>query len=636
MKRLLYLLLALPALGGAAGSQYLGRAVCADCHKNIAATQVTTNMAQTWQGTTPKDLPMHYLETHREGPGPAIKYLVKRTGDKMEFQAQMPGQPALTFPVVTAVGGKRHGISFVLRVSSLDGLPVPGSPLIEARYFHSSRENRLALSLGFPTDKPVNYETAFGRVLTPYLKRRCFECHIKPRKMGTAIETGVSCENCHGPGRPHLAALSARSRSPSVNLGILNPAKLPIAEQWKPCTQCHAGSSLVEDPLPSDLLISDQVTAIKNSECWRESGGRITCTNCHNPHQDAPRVVLEARAVRTCLGCHSTAVPHHAGVCPVNRRTNCVQCHMPDQIRGAFIIADHWIRVHPEQHVKVPAYYNSAWRTTVVPNHLYLRKIVLDDRTKALAIQRELVAGQSFFDLARANSVDRATAVNGGYAGDIPASKLDPAWSAAALKLRPGQISGVLNVHSQYVILQRMPWNFREEAEAIFDKAMDLRKEGKPQEAVAELLQALKIYPRLLRALTWLGAMYGQAGNAKVSAGILEMATRLYPNDGGTHYNLGLAYGAIGDIAKEIAEYQRTLQLDPDYVLAYLNWGAALYAKGDYIQAIDIYRKGIEVNPLFAPLHYSLGIALKQENKAVESQAELALAEKIDPNVAGH
>ncbi|MGH9583775.1 MAG: tetratricopeptide repeat protein [Bryobacteraceae bacterium] len=631
MKPLFYLLLALPALGSAAGSGYLGRAVCADCHKSIAATQVTTNMAQTWQGTTPKDLPTHYFETHTEGPGAVIKYLVKRTGNKMEFETQMPGQHLLTFPVVTAVGGKRHGISFLVRISSLDGLPVPGAPLIEGRYFHSARENRLALSLGFPQEKPTNYETAFGRVLTPYLKKRCLECHVAPRRVGTEIESGVTCENCHGPGRPHLAALSAHSR----NLGILNPDKLPITEQWKPCTQCNAGSSLVEDPLPDDLLISDQVTAIKNSECWRESGGRITCTNCHNPHQDAPRLVLEARAVKTCLGCHSASVANHAGLCPVNRRTNCVQCHMPDQIRGAFTIADHWIRVHPEQHVKAPP-YNPAWRTTITPNHLYLRKIVLDNRAKASAIRQKLLSGAPFFELARANSIDRGTAINGGYVGDVQASQLDPAWATAALKLRPGGVSNVIDAQGKHVILQRMPRNFREDAEAVFDKAMALRKQGKQQQAVNELLQSLKLYPHLLRALTWLGAIYGQAGNPQVSAGILTLATRLYPDDGGTHYNLGLAYGAMGNSPKEIAEYRRTLQLDPDYVLAYLNWGAALYAKGQDEEAIKIYRKGIDVDPLFAPLHYSLGVALKREDKTAEAQAELALATKIDPNVAKH
>jgi tetratricopeptide (TPR) repeat protein len=180
-----------------------------------------------------------------------------------------------------------------------------------------------------------------------------------------------------------------------------------------------------------------------------------------------------------------------------------------------------------------------------------------------------------------------------------------------------------------------MPRNFREEAEVVFNKAMDLRKQGKQQESMNQLLEALKIYPNLLRALTWLGAMYGQSGNPSVSAGILSIATRLYPGDGGAHYNLALAYGAMGK-AEEISEYQRTIEIDGDFVLAYLNWGAALYSKGRYEDAIKIYRQGIDVNPLYASLHYSLGLALQQVNKTAEADAELALAAKIDPNVGKH
>ena len=109
------------------------------------------------------------------------------------------------------------------------------------------------------------------------------------------------------------------------------------------------GLQLIEDPMPDDTLISDQVTALKNNECWRQSGGEITCDNCHNPHRDAPRAVLVAQAEKTCLRCHSATVTNHAGLCPVNRATGCIGCHMLDQIRGAFIMAEHWIRVHPEQ-----------------------------------------------------------------------------------------------------------------------------------------------------------------------------------------------------------------------------------------------------------------------------------------------
>jgi predicted CXXCH cytochrome family protein len=625
--RLIYLLPMVWSFASAGDSGYLGREVCAGCHKDIAKVQSGTNMARTWQDPAAQRRPANYSETHAEGPAPTIAYELKETGPILQFQVQMPGQPAVGFPVETMVGGQRHGISFLLRVPALQGLPLPVSRLLEARYFHYAGENKLAFSLGFPEEKPTTYETALGRVLTPYLEKRCLSCHGAPRTHGTSVETGVACENCHGPGQPHLTALSAHSR----DLAMWNPNKLPMAERMRPCTQCHAGSSIVEDPMPDDVLISDQVTALKNSECWRQSGGEITCINCHDPHQDAPRPVLEARAEKTCLRCHSAAVTNHAGLCPVNRTTGCAGCHMLNETRGAFVIAEHWIRVDPASKIKV-AVHNPAWRTTVISKHLFLRIIVMDDRGKASEIRQQLQSGGSFFELARTNSIERETASKGGYLGDLNASQLDPAWSAAALKLDPGAISEVSEANGKYVILQRMPRNFRVGAEVAFNQAMDLQKQGKHQEAVSGLLEALKIYPHFLRALTWLGATYGQSGNPAVGIKILTIASQLYPQDAGAHFNLALAYGALGN-ADEIPEYKRTLEIDPDYVLAYLNWGAALYTKGQYEEAIKIYREGIDVNPLYASLHYSLGLALEQEKKTAEAEAEIALAKKIDPNV---
>jgi tetratricopeptide (TPR) repeat protein len=307
---------------------------------------------------------------------------------------------------------------------------------------------------------------------------------------------------------------------------------------------------------------------------------------------------------------------------------------MPNQIRGAFVIAEHWIRVHPQQKVKAVA-HDPTWRSRIAPTHLYLRKIVLDDPGKASVIRQQLLSGGSFFELAWAHSIDRSTSINGGYVGDLGASQLDPVWSATALNLQPGEISEVVEANGKYIIVQRMPRNFREDAQAVFDKAMELRKQGKQQEAIKGFLEALKIYPHLLRALTWLGATYGQGGNPTVSAGILTIATQLYPQDAGAHFNLGIAYGAMKK-DDEIAEYRRTIEIDPDYVPAYLNWGGALYAKGQYEEAIQLYRQGINVNPLNASLHYSLSIALERQNNAEEANKELALALKIDPNVGNH
>lgn len=584
-------------------------------------------MALTWQGATTRQIPGSFSEHHAEGPPPDIQYTVKRSLETFTFTTALPGHPPQRYPITTTMGGKRHGLSFLFRVPELEGLPLPRAPLVEARYLEYAPHPGLALSPGFPEEKPANYETALGRVLTPGFEQKCLTCHGEPRKIGSHWESGVTCENCHGPGQPHLMALAAHSKDLKIN----NPARLPAAEQMRPCSQCHSGFSVVEDPLPDDLLISDQVTALKNSECWRQSGGSVTCTNCHNPHQDAPRATLVERSVNTCLGCHSTKLSNHAAICPVNRTTGCVGCHMPDESKPPLRVADHWIRVHPDK-LGLVGLHEANWDTQVAPNHMWLRMIVVADRAKAIALRGQIEKGASFFELARANSIDRASGRNGGFLGDLPAAQFDRSWASAVEKLKPGGLSAVISSPAGYVFLQRMPRGFREQAESVYNKAMLLRKQGQRQESAAQLLEALKIYPHLLRALTYLGVTYGEGGNPQTGAAILSLAAKLYPQDAGAHFNLGVALGAMHD-DREISEYQKALEIDPDLTTAYLNMGAALYQKGEIEQAIAAYRKGIHANPLIASLHYSLGVALQQTGKNEEAQREFALASIIDPNV---
>jgi predicted CXXCH cytochrome family protein len=628
--RIAVLLFVVALANGASAEGYVGRDVCAGCHKTVAATQVRTAMARTWQGKATKQLPANYSATQIEGSDPTSIYVVKRAGQSFDFQVQMSGRQPLTIPIETIVGGERHGLSFLLRLHDLDGLSLPRSPLIEARYLHYFPENRLAISPGFPKDKPQQFETGAGSVLMPTFERKCLTCHGEPRQHGTHIETGVSCENCHGPGQSHLTALERRS----AEKGILNPRKLPVTERMQSCSQCHAGFSKVEDPMPDDLLISSQVTALSSSECWRQSAGQITCTDCHNPHQDAPRAALILKSERICLQCHGENIGTHAGLCPVNRTSACVGCHMADETRSPFVIADHWIRVHPEQNVRVTQ-HSEKWRTQMTPRHLYLRMIALGDAAKASEIRKQLVEGASFFELSRTNSIDRRSTFKSGYLGDLDPSQIDAGFAPPVLRLQPGELSDIIQANGRYLIFQRMPRNFREDAEKHFNRAMQLRKESKRDESTAELLEALKIYPHLLRALTYLGISYGDAGNPQTGADILTLATQIYPRDAGAHFNLGIAYGLMGKEG-EIAEYKRALEIDPDCVLAFLNWGAALYGKGQYKEAIQVYRDGININPLIASLHYSLGVALEQDNQSELARNEFELARKIDPNAGTH
>lgn len=589
-----------PLLGASGATGYVGPQVCGQCHRSIAATQRKTNMARTWLGLETTLLPPTYNETHSEGPPPDISYHATRT----HFETTLPGHDPVSGSIEDIVGGERHGISFLMRVKSIEGAQLARAPLIETRYLHSTHENALALSPGFPAAKPAGYETALGRVLSPSFEKKCLDCHGQPGAAGSAV--GVHCESCHGPGRAHLEAVAAHKPHQG------------IAKGTEACARCHSGFGVLWDPIPDDLLISNQVNALKNSECYIQTAGRIGCTNCHNPHEDSPRV--EARSVATCLSCHSARVAGHAGLCPINRDGECLGCHMPGVTKGSFTMVDHWIRVHPEQGKAAEKPQPSG--TQVRPLLVYLRIIVTADSAKAQQASDRLAHGELFFDVARELSVD-PSATGGGYLGPMRIADMDPKLAAVAAKLAPGETSAIVDNGSRQIILQRLPRDFRWQANQLQEQGSQLRSKGDLAGAAEKYTEALRIDPRFLRALIFLGVTYGQQGNAERAAGILQFASRLYPEDPAAEYNLGVAYGALGNTTDEIAAFRRAIDLEPDLLPAYQDLGAALYSSGQTEQAADVYRRGLNVNPLAAALYYNLGVL-------TNSDADIAIARKID------
>src|SRR6476661_8005093 len=139
--------------------------------------------------------------------------------------------------------------------------------------------------------------------------------------------------------------------------------------------------------------------------------------------------------------------------------------------------------------------------------------------------------------------------------------------------------------------------------------------------------------PKLDSTKPWNSAPKVSASNPQTGEAILRLATTLYPEDAGAHFNLGIAEEALDKTADSIAEYERALAIQSDLAQVYLNLGGALVSSGQLDKATRVYRKGIEVDPLGASLHWSLGIALQREGKVDEANRELALAAKIDPKL---
>jgi tetratricopeptide (TPR) repeat protein len=626
LHRFLFLLLTLAAFCPGADveqNQYAGPEVCASCHRGLADSQSKTAMANTWHGTGAAFLPSHFDEKKTEGNGKA-SYEIRRANERLEFSVTSPGKNELTVPVRAVVGGQRNGLSFLLGVDQIGRISLERAAMIEGRYV-LSHLGSLVVSPGF-LKEPGDHEDELGRVLSPAFERRCLDCHGQPDTLGAGKQGGVRCESCHGPALAHVRSFSAENRGQQ----LVKPRALQGAAIMEVCAQCHTGMSAIthSDPMPEDVLVSSQVPALRNSECFIQSGGNLTCTACHNPHSDSNSVAQSSTGV--CLKCHSSGLSQHAAICPIDRTQGCIGCHMPVTDSDSFRLTDHWIRV-PQSPGSKTQTMDESLRSQVAPKREFLRMIVVESDEKASTAIQRLAKGESFSKVAHDLSID-PTAPGGGYVGDMELSDMNPRLAAAAAHLPHGGNSGVIEVGSNRIILYRLPRDFKWEADRLFREASDLNNRGDRAGAVEKDQQALQVYPYFLRALVLMGTMLGQAGEANRASDILHFAVQFYPKDAFSQFDLALTLGK--QPAAQIEGFRRAIELDPDMIAAYQSLGAALYSTGQTVEAIATFRRGLLIDPLSAVLYYNLGLALKEQGDSVGAARALDLAARIDPEIS--
>jgi hypothetical protein len=184
----------------------------------------------------------------------------------------------------------------------------------------------------------------------------CFMCHatdVRASPEGPdlhAMQPGVQCERCHGPGSAHIAAAKAGLSPAAIQREVLNPGRLGPVAQAQVCGECHriAGPDAGDEPeLENPVTVRFAPVGLMASRCFRESK-TLTCLTCHDPHENA-RPQTDSAYSTKCMSCHakdnSPVKLCHRKEGPV--AGNCLTCHMQQASLGPYLrFTDHRIRVY--------------------------------------------------------------------------------------------------------------------------------------------------------------------------------------------------------------------------------------------------------------------------------------------------
>lgn len=334
--------------GPGSGSSYVGDRSCRECHPGESALHARSGHSRTLRPAAATAAARRLDGMSVPDPErPGISWAFALRGDRFTT-TRREGDDVRAIPIEYAFGSGRHAVTFGTLVDRDPAHPC----LLEHRLTAFAHDDRPGLTPGQSLSGHAEGNTPAGRRHSPENTRKCFACHATALsdRGDAALDTAtmipdVSCERCHGPGRPHVEA-ARRGAGPAALAMPLGPGRSSLAEQVRACGQCHRlpemiapGSIRAENP----VLVRHQSVGLMQSACYTRSGGALGCTTCHDPHDRTSDDLLTYEA--SCLKCHSG--PSRT-TCPTSPRSGCIACHMPrrDVARGMMMV-DHWIRKLP-------------------------------------------------------------------------------------------------------------------------------------------------------------------------------------------------------------------------------------------------------------------------------------------------
>ena len=152
---------------------------------------------------------------------------------------------------------------------------------------------------------------------------KCGPCHMtgyspegnqdgRPGMIGTWVEDGIGCEECHGPGSDHTKKPSKKT--------------IKVDKTAKGCGKCHQRGGINMTPPAKGGFIRHHEQI---NELYAGPHSDMDCVQCHNPHQ---RAIL---VKDVCSECHEDKAASFKKTIHAKTGLKCFSCHMPKATKSA-------------------------------------------------------------------------------------------------------------------------------------------------------------------------------------------------------------------------------------------------------------------------------------------------------------
>ena len=170
-------------------------------------------------------------------------------------------------------------------------------------------------------------------------------------------------------------------------------------------------------------------------------------------------------------------------------------------------------------------------------------------------------------------------------------------------------------------------FHLQEDATVKFNRAAELQRQGKLQEAAAEYKALLAAHPDYVEALANFGAVLARLGRYEEAVAAYESALRLRPDLAPILLNLGIAHHRAGNFEKAVEVLTQLLAKAPDTLQARQLLGISLVELGRDGEALPHLEKALAGAPNDPAVLYSMGLAYLRLNRPEMRQVVRILSE---------